>query len=240
VRRAGNGSQSVAGIEWNWMRALAADAIPCTTPVAFGEQFHRGREARSAVIMEAVPGASLEKWAASLTSSRGGLEREGGLPPSPLARGVGDEGSGARNDHPIESVLHELVHLVARFHARGYVHRDLYLAHIFYDSSPEKGACLRLIDLQRVFRPKLWLSRWIVKDLAALNYSTPPDVLCRAGRLRWLRKYLQVFGQHSDSRGDGIRNTAYLKRLAIRIAGKTSEIARHDQKRNARIAGASP
>ncbi len=49
-----------------------------------------------------------------------------------------------------------------------------------------------LTDLQRVFRPRLRGERWLIKDLASLNYSAPAGLIARADRLRWLKRYLGV------------------------------------------------
>ena len=135
--------------------------------------------------------------------------------------------------------------MIGRFHALGYVHRDLYLSHVFFDATAPPPHRLRLIDLQRVLRPVWRKRRWIVKDLAALNYSTPTTMASRTDRLRWLRSYLRVAGQvvlrtpgndrsmHRSHEGDsrGIRWTGERRALVYRILGKTFQIARHDQSR---------
>ncbi len=198
VRRAANGARSVAGLEWSWMHRLAADGIPCVRPIAWGEQLEGSRERRSAVISAAVPGRSLERWTGEWSSV----------------------------DRPrIRSLLPVAASLVASLHRHGYVHRDLYLSHVFYEPTASLDESLCLIDLQRVKRPVWFTERWLVKDLAALNYSTPASLVSRTDRLRWLKLYLG--GKTIDARA---------KRLAWRVVGKTLQIARHDRRRLARVA----
>ena len=197
VRKSASGASSVAGMEWTWMHRLAGDGIPCVKPVAFGEELNRQRERRSAILAEAVPGQALESWVAKW----------------------GEE------DRPIvRSLIGPTAKLVAHFHACGYVHRDLYLSHVFFDPEASIDDALHLIDLQRVVRPSSRLRRWVVKDLAALDFSTPAVLVSRTDRVRWLKQYLGV------SKLDGPA-----KCLAYRIIGKTLSIRRHDRRWTARI-----
>ena len=104
------------------------------------------------------------------------------------------------------------------------MHRDLYLSHIFiHDAESDVpavvgggGAVFTLIDLQRVFRPIWRRLRWVVKDLASLNYSTPAERVGRFERLRFLCRYARVCGHFGSAR-----------RLAPLIEAKTIRIARH-------------
>lgn len=188
---------SLAGLEWHWMHALAREGICCVRPIAFGEEFRGGREQRSAVLAASVPGQSLE----FLLNSPGRAELL-----------------------PMRELVGSTAELVARFHAAGYIHRDLYLAHIFFDGDAAIDQSLHLIDLQRVFRPGLRRERWLVKDLASLNYSAPAGLVSRADRLRWLKSYLGA------KRLDGAA-----RRLFYRVVGKTASIARHDLRRRRRL-----
>ena len=199
VLRSDHDARSLAGVEWNLMRQLRERGIPCPVGVALGEEFRAGREVRSAVLARAVPGRSLERLLAE---------------PGALDRGT------------LRSVLQATARLVAKFHGCGWVHRDLYLAHLFFDPTavPEQG--LHIIDLQRVIRPRCCLNRWIVKDLASLNYSAPRGVISRSDRVRWLRTYL-----------DAARLGVAGRVLAFRVVGKTQQIARHDHRRTLRLTG---
>jgi len=77
----------------------------------------------------------------------------------------------------------ELAALARRLHDARLCHRDLYLNHVLLGP----GGRLHLIDLQRVRRFRL--SRWRVKDLAALRASSAIPGVTRADRLRFLRAY---------------------------------------------------
>ncbi|MCH7807687.1 MAG: phosphotransferase [Planctomycetes bacterium] len=197
VRRARCGASSVAGLEWAWLRELARQGIACPQPVAFGEDLVGTRERRSAVLMAAVPGESLERW----------------IP----RRGLEDRAIICR-------LVVAVADLVARLHRRGYVHRDLYLSHLFFDPQAVAGEALHLIDLQRIKRPRWALRRWIIKDLAALHYSTPRGIVSQTDRLRWLKQYLGLPKLNPSAR-----------RLIYRVAGKAQRIARHDRRRLARL-----
>lgn len=197
LRRTGTGARSLAALEWTRMRQLTQDGIACVEPVAFGEELVGGRERRSAILAKAVPGRSLESCAAEWT----------------------------HNDRKtIRVVGRQVATIVAKFHSHGYIHRDLYLSHLFYDPSPDTADPVRLIDLQRILRNPRLFGRWVVKDLASLNYSVPAHLYSTADRLRWLKWYL---GASKLDRS--------MKRLIHRIVGKTRRIARHDRRRLARL-----
>ena len=198
VRRSGCRASSLAGLEWNWISRLERDGIPCMEPVAMGEELKASREQRSAILTAAVPGVSLEVW----MDQWGEPERA-----------------------TIRRLIAPLANLTARLHSRGYVHRDLYLSHVFYDPSKPDNQSLHLIDLQRVMRPSLRWRRWIIKDLAALNFSAPKRLVSASDRVRWLRAYLGI-----------VKLDATARRLAYRVVGKTLAIARHERSRRAGVA----
>lgn len=198
VRRSGTGARSVAGMEWSWMQSLAVDGIPSIKPVAFGEELVRGRELRSAILTAAVPGRSLERLCKEWCPED---RRAYALLVVPLAE------------------------LVGRLHRLGYIHRDLYLSHIYYDADAPIEQALHLIDLQRVMRSPLRHNRWVIKDLAALNHSVPHELIRNVDRLRWLKHYLRVSGLNMP-----------LRSLVYRIVGKTLRIDRHEKRRQARLA----
>ena len=120
------------------------------------------------------------------------------------------------------------------------MHRDLYLSHVFI--RPSTGPCesvkgrpglagthaggdgphdeFRLIDLQRVFRPSWRRRRWVVKDLAALHYSTPADRVGLLERLRFLCRYVRACGRFGTAR-----------QLAEAVGAKASRMAVHERRR---------
>ncbi len=191
------GASSIAGIEWRWIDRLRRDGIPSVEAVALGEEFDGSRETRSVLVTAAVPGESLETL----------------VPAWHLDK---------RRD--LRRLISPLAKLVSRLHGKGYVHRDLYLCHVFFVESGEADHSLRLIDLQRMRRPRWNMSRWVVKDLASLNYSAPEDAVSTTDRVRWLKEYLGKSCLDAEAR-----------RLIYRIVGKTRRIARHDARRRERF-----
>ncbi|MGB0716830.1 MAG: lipopolysaccharide kinase InaA family protein [Phycisphaerae bacterium] len=197
--------RSLAGLEAFWMTRLHEKGIPTIKPVAWAEEMDSSgtRERQSAILMHAVPGQSLESWclepAVTLTINR-----------SKVMKGVAE--------------------LAARLHSAGLFHRDLYLSHIFYeqaatpkDDRPQDTSNLHLIDLTRIVEDRSDALRRRVKDLAALNHSTPFDLVSNTQRVRWLKQYL-----HTP------KLTAQQRRLLYRIVGKTAAMKRHDRRRSQR------
>lgn len=190
-------ARSIAGVEWRWIERLRRDGIPSVGAVALGEEFDGSRETRSVLVTAAVPGESLETL----------------VPVWHLDK---------RRD--LRRLISPLAKLVSRLHGRGYVHRDLYLCHVFFAENANPDDSLRLIDLQRMCRPRWNMARWVVKDLASLNYSAPEDAVSTTDRVRWLKTYL---GKP--------RLDAEARRLLYCIVGKTQRIARHDTRRRGRF-----
>ncbi len=194
----GHPHHGTAWHEWMWMSRLADKKIPAVKPIAYGQQVESRRETASAILTAAVPGISLETWAATHTS------------PAP------------------REWIDQVADLVADLHAHGFYHRDLYICHIFVDESAAPTDRFHLIDLQRMIEPRFFKTRWLVKDLAALNYSTPSHTATRVARVRFVRRHLRI-----------PRLNRPAKSLIRKIAAKTARIARHDQRRNARLASES-
>jgi heptose I phosphotransferase len=182
--------------EWNALLAFHEANLPTMTPVALGQH-----GAHSFLITEGLEGCTK---LSELQANAG----EGGK--TSLARQTGN----------LSHVVHRVAHVTQRMHNAGLHHQDYYLGHLLL---PNHTASCRsaedriyVIDLGRVRRQKPLATRWIVKDLAQLNYSAR-DV-SRTDRLRFLREYL------------GHRIGAQDKRLIAQIAAKTATIARHSEK----------
>lgn len=190
--------QSTAGREWRTTLALAEAGIPVSEPVAFGQETRAWFERRSFIVLEAAPGRSLESW----------------LPVEWKRRAVGADFRRQRD------LVLALARQVAALHAAGFVHRDLYTSHIFIQEATGGPPRFTFIDLQRVFRPRWRRSRWIVKDLAQLYYSTEAFA-SRSDRLRFWREYLRSAPERDRAQD-----------LPARIERKAAWIGRHD--RNAR------
>jgi hypothetical protein len=193
---------ATAAIEWQNAMQLQAMGVRAAQPIGFGQQMAGPWERRSFLLMEAVEGESLERW----------VPRR--VPPADRER----------DWHGRRATFDRLARFVAFFHQSGFVHRDLYLCHIFTcDTGPGYSVSssedlFTLIDLQRVFRPRWRKRRWIVKDLAALNFSAPADRVGGWERLRFLCRYVRAF--------EGAGSARTLARL---IGRKTAGIARRNR-----------
>jgi len=187
------GFVSTAEVEFHWIRELTGLGIATPQVVACGSRRNGFREVASLLLTAELHGESLEKWLPGRAASLG------------------------RNMK--RSLSQSLAALVAKLHSAGLVHRDLYMSHIFITAEAENDINLSLLDLQRVVRTRWRKWRWIVKDLAALNYSIPFSVATNADRVRWLKLYLDI------------RSVSANQRTLIRaVVRKTCRIARHSAK----------
>lgn len=163
----GGGFSSPARQEWDAVNSLRQYGFDMPEAVAVGEApSMMGVSPASFIVTREVSGRPLDEVLA-----------EGWPDP----HGLG--GAQAR-----DAVVKDVAGMVRRFHACGFYHRDLYCGHLIVAPDPRWGRPF-IIDLQRVgqsFPPR---RRWLIKDLAALDYSAPPTV-SRADRLRFLLTYL--------------------------------------------------
>ena len=169
--------------EWRWSARLREAGFLAPAPVGIARS-----RARSMAVFQAVPGRSLDAWAVT-AAQEGWLEGWCSYVVGPVAE------------------------LVARLHARGWVHRDLNLAHL-YSEDPRGAAPPSLIDVERMFESRWRRRRWIVKDLASLLASCPPAVPARA-QARFLVRY-----GRARSRDDRAR-------LAREVLAKRARIVAH-------------
>lgn len=182
--------RSTAGLEWDRIRCLELAGVATVEGLAMAQTTAGPWELGSAILLAELDGESLESYVARYPQR-------------------------AKRDQVLG-----LADFVRRFHGTGWVHRDLYLCHVFVQAGDGEPV-FRLIDLARMFHPRFRVWRWRVKDLAALNYSTPASVATAGDRLRFLKRYLAVN-----------RLGPVERRLARRIAWKTGLIARHDAHRH--------
>ena len=156
-----------AGQEWHAMWIFLQLGLPGPVPVAWGQDGES-----SLVLSEGVSHVMrLSEWA----------ERNFG------------EGS-HRNTQAISAkhrIIEEVANIVARMHAEGLHHQDLYLCH-FLCGSEQDGLPLTLIDLQRVERYRRLPRRWQVKDLAQLHFSSA-QYLTRQDIQRFWKTYNSVY-----------------------------------------------
>ncbi len=184
---------SCGQIEYQVAATLKQHQIDTITPVAYGHQLNGPFEKRSFLITEELAGKSLEKQL-----------------PDYFDRDPRSFDRTKRN-----AFIQKVADLVRRFHEAGFRHRDLYLCHIFCDTTER----LYLIDLARVFQPVIGKNRYKVKDLAQLYYSAPGNIVTQTDRLRFFLYYRQ----HSQL-------TAPDKNLIKAITRKVRRIAKHDKK----------
>jgi tRNA A-37 threonylcarbamoyl transferase component Bud32 len=136
--------RSPARVEFENIRAARLAGVPTMQAVACGEDRCPLGACRSYLIVTAVPGEALERCF--------------------------DAYLAAHDAAAVAELTGRLAGMVRRLHQAGYVHRDLYASHVFLDASGGRDD-LYLIDLARMFRPRVIKRRWFVKDLAQLKYS---------------------------------------------------------------------
>lgn len=88
----------------------------------------------------------------------------------------------------IQRCAYRVGQLLGHFHELGFVHKDMYLCHIFDHEQDGLG----LIDCERVEHFEEGLPRrWRVKDLAALHYSSQEFPQCQHAWKRFLCGYFE-------------------------------------------------
>lgn len=174
--------------EWHAIIQFHKVGIETMIPVAVGE---RGRT--SFLLTESIDGCQkLSQW---MENSR--------------------RSNDTSADHLTASMVDRVAQVARTMHAAGLHHQDFYLTHLMV---PDDDPCRKLyvIDLGRACRRKRLSQRWIVKDLAQLNYSA--GSLSQNDRRRFLECYLDRALQDSD------------RPFVRRIERKTEAIARHSRK----------
>lgn len=188
--------------EWNALLAFHKAGLPTMTPVALGQS-----GVHSFLITEALENCT------KLSE----LEVSWDQRPGPAEATVPDctEPGLLRR-----SVVERVARVAQRMHSAGLHHQDFYLGHLLLPNRAVQGEApvdrIYVIDLGRVRQQRPLSRRWIVKDLAQLNYSARQASL--ADRVRFLREYLG----HKIGPDD--------RKLIVRIAAKTAAIARHSRK----------
>ena len=148
-------------------RYLEARRIKAPRVAAFGMRGLNPASARSFVVCDALDGyVSLEDVTDAWSTD----------PPTPTLR---------------RRIVHAVADLARRLHGAGVNHRDFYICHIWAntDALSRGEADLAIIDLHRAqIRPRV-PRRWILRDLAALMFSTAHLGLSRNDYLRFLKRY---------------------------------------------------
>lgn len=153
--------------EYAACRYLAARRIKAPRVAAFGRRGLNPARARSFVVCDALDGhVSLEDLTDTWPAD----------PPEPALR---------------RRLVHAVADLARRLHGAGVNHRDFYICHIWAntDALSRDEVELAIIDLHRAqIRPRV-PRRWILRDLAALMFSTAHLGLSRNDYLRFLKRY---------------------------------------------------
>ena len=185
------GAEDEALREWRMLHHLRNLGIPTAAPIAFGQEKPGAFATRSFLVTAEIPNA---------IEASAWLE---GLPV--LERG---------------RFLLRVAEMARRFHAAGLVHKDYYLSHVLVSPAGEVPS-LFLIDLQRVVSPCCWRPRWVVKDLAALAYSTWN---AGASRTQILRAYLG----YCDTARLASKERRMARRALRRVAWLRTRQPKHD------------
>jgi len=128
------------------------------------------------------------------------------------------------NSLPVEfakrlDFLKEIVQIATSLHRNNYCHKDFYTGHILVQSeglTDVSDPVFFLIDLQRVVKTKFLKQRWIVKDLAQLNFTSDYECVTQKDKLRFMRFYLGVNKFNKEHR-----------KLLAKIIKKTERMRRH-------------
>lgn len=111
-------------------------------------------------------------------------------------------------------IVTQVAEIARKMHQAGLHHQDFYLGHLLL--SPTQPAKIYVIDLGRVQKHKRLSRRWIVKDLAQLNFSATSASIRE--HLLFMRVYL------------GRPVTRANRQLIDQIESKSRSIARHSVK----------
>ena len=190
-----------ARAEADYIRRLGNIGIATMRGIAMGLQMRGALQERSFFLTEEVAGESLEKLAQRCMTD-----------PSAIPT--------ARDRHEI---IRQLALVSRRLHEHDYFHRDLYLCHVFMCRGADGSIALRLIDLARMIERPLMRERWVTKDLAALEYSSPRPLVTRADRLRFLYYYCRE--------DDGRLSEFRLRQTMGRVRRRVTKMAWHDRHR---------
>jgi hypothetical protein len=106
--------------------------------------------------------------------------------------------------------------LSRKMHQSGFNHRDFYLCHLLIGTKENNKDELFIVDLHRVDIRKKVPERWIIKDLAALNYSAKSKNITRTDKLRFIKYYLST-GKISEQD----------KLFILKIIKKTNRMIKH-------------
>lgn len=196
--------------EWNALMDFHEAGLPTMTPVALGQS-----GVHSFLITEALEDCTklseLAMPSRTTNGTPGATDASSGTPASSAKRRIDPPQANLPDRRRLVS---RLAQTTRKMHQAGLHHQDYYLGHLLLPHSVTDR--IYVIDLGRVRKQVPLARRWIIKDLAQLNYSATGA--SRTERIRFLREYLG----HRIGRDD--------RRLIASITFKTDAIARHSRK----------
>jgi heptose I phosphotransferase len=91
-------------------------------------------------------------------------------------------------------LLHKVAEIARTMHHHGINHRDFYICHFLLDQKQfdANQLTLYLIDLHRAQRWSTIPSRWVIKDLAGLYFSSKEIGLTSRDHLRFIARYCDM------------------------------------------------
>ena len=155
--------------EWQAIQKLQSLAISVPILAGFGEQGKNWARKESFILMEEItPSVSLETLCANWGAS----------PPDVRFK---------------RRLIDEVARIARIMHAHGINHRDFYICHFLLDKeSSEAMPRLYLIDLHRAAIRKRTPTRWLIKDLAGLYFSSKECGLTKRDLYRFMCAYRQL------------------------------------------------
>ena len=161
--------------EWRAIQILQQLGVDTMKLVAYGERGWNPAHRQSFVITEALEETeSLEDFCAHWESNP---------PASPSQLRLK------------RALISRVATIARRMHANGINHRDFYICHFLLDISvdvfkqPPEALRLSLIDLHRVQLRRRTPTRWVVKDIGGLYFSSMRIGLTRRDLFRFMKVY---------------------------------------------------
>lgn len=158
--------RSAAQQELEAIHYLRQIGISTLTPIACGEMPIRFWESQSFIITEEMCGIKLESYIVDMPKWRQDIDFR-------------------------RNLVKKLAQIANTMHCHQIHHQDFYLGHILISWQDEKNFELSLIDLQRMRKRRKLGLRWRVKDISQLNYGSPPPLVTKTDRMRFLSHYQQ-------------------------------------------------
>jgi len=158
--------------EWNAINRLHELEIATMTVTAYGKKgFNPARQKSFLVTEDLNNTVSLEEYCSDWVEQK---------PPYSIKR----------------RLIEEIARISREMHANGICHRDFYICHFLLHNSEnvvslEENLRLSLIDLHRALIKSNLGSRWIVKDIAGLHFSSMDIGLTQRDLFRFMRSYKQ-------------------------------------------------